>query len=388
VPLFKRALAISEKALGPNHPDIALWLDNLAVLYEAQARYDDALPIVRQKIKRGFFSSDPTFRVLMGSQKWPGLIDRAESFDDSYKVLQASPSSAAAEAVKKLAQRFAAGSGELAELARKDQDLAAEAERLDMGLIAAASKAPNERDKRAEEEMRNRLAEIASEKAKLSDVLAERFSDYVALANPKPLTVKETQDLLDDDEAVVAFDIGEKKSYAWVVTKTASDWVEIPTDTKTLDEEIKKLRQSLTFETDEPFDATLSYTVYQQTFGPIADKIAGKTRLSVFANEALTSIPFSILITSDSQGKKLKDEDWLIKSYAITILPSIYSLKTIRAQVATSEAKKPMVAFADPVFSKEAHEEAKGEQVARRSLSSFYRGSELDIRSLAESPKR
>ena len=111
MPLFKRALAISEKALGPNHPDIALWLDNLAVLYEAQARYDDALPIVRQKIKRGFFSSDPTFRVLMGSQKWPGLIDRAESFDDSYKVLQASPSSAAAEAVKKLAQRFAAGFG-------------------------------------------------------------------------------------------------------------------------------------------------------------------------------------------------------------------------------------------------------------------------------------
>ena len=44
-----------------------------------------------------------------------------------------------------------------------------------------------------------------------------------------------------------------------------------------------------------------------------------------------------------------------------------------------------MIAFADPVFSKKAHDEAKGEQVAMRSLSSFYRGSELDVRSLAES---
>ena len=154
---------------------------------------------------------------------------------------------------------------------------------------------------------------------------------------------------------------------------------------KTLDEEVKKLRQSLTFETDEPFDAALSYAVYQETFGPVAAKIAGKTRLSVVANGALTSIPFGILITSDPQGKKLKDDDWLIRSYALTILPSIYSLKTMRAQVATGEAKKPMIAFADPVFSEKAHDEAKGEQVAMRSLSSFYRGSELDVRSLAES---
>ena len=333
-------------------------------------------------IERGFFSSDPAFPVLMGSQK-AGLIDAAESFNDSYKVLQASSSSAAAEAVKKLAQRFAAGSGELAELVRKDQDLAVEADRLDKTLVAAVSKAPNERNPAAEEEMRKRLAEISAERQKLSDVLAERFPDYVALANPKPLTLQETQDLLADDEAVVAFNIGEKKSYAWVVTKTAADWTEIPIDAKSLDEEVQKLRQSLTFETDEPFDAALSYAVYQQTFGPIADKLAGKTRLSVFANGALTSLPFGILVASDPQGKKLKDDDWLIRSYAVTILPSIYSLKTMRAQAA-STAPKPMIAFADPVFSKEAHAEAKAQHVAMRSLSSFYRGSELDVTSLAE----
>ena len=34
-PLYKRALAISEKALGPDHPDVATSLNNLAVLYRA-----------------------------------------------------------------------------------------------------------------------------------------------------------------------------------------------------------------------------------------------------------------------------------------------------------------------------------------------------------------
>lgn len=35
-PLFERALAIREKLLGPDHPDIATSLNNLAVLGQMQ----------------------------------------------------------------------------------------------------------------------------------------------------------------------------------------------------------------------------------------------------------------------------------------------------------------------------------------------------------------
>jgi tetratricopeptide (TPR) repeat protein len=42
-PRFKRALAISEKTLGLDHPDVATSLNNLAVFYEHQGRYAEAL---------------------------------------------------------------------------------------------------------------------------------------------------------------------------------------------------------------------------------------------------------------------------------------------------------------------------------------------------------
>jgi tetratricopeptide (TPR) repeat protein len=42
IPLALRALTIREKALGPNHPDVAVSLNNLAELYRAQGRYADA----------------------------------------------------------------------------------------------------------------------------------------------------------------------------------------------------------------------------------------------------------------------------------------------------------------------------------------------------------
>ena len=49
-PLYKRALAISEKALGPEHPDVGTSLNNLAVLYQAQGRYAEAEPLYKRAL--------------------------------------------------------------------------------------------------------------------------------------------------------------------------------------------------------------------------------------------------------------------------------------------------------------------------------------------------
>ena len=49
-PLYKRALAIREKALGPDHPDVAQSLNNLADLYSAQGRYADAEPLYKRAL--------------------------------------------------------------------------------------------------------------------------------------------------------------------------------------------------------------------------------------------------------------------------------------------------------------------------------------------------
>jgi hypothetical protein len=40
-PLFKRALVIAEKALGPEHPDVGTALNNHATLYLSKGRYAD-----------------------------------------------------------------------------------------------------------------------------------------------------------------------------------------------------------------------------------------------------------------------------------------------------------------------------------------------------------
>ena len=49
VPLAQRALALYEKVLGPDHPDVATALNNLAELYRRQGRYADAEPLVSKR---------------------------------------------------------------------------------------------------------------------------------------------------------------------------------------------------------------------------------------------------------------------------------------------------------------------------------------------------
>ena len=49
-PLYKRALAIREKALGPDHPEVATSLSNLGTLYGSQGQYNQAEPLYRRAL--------------------------------------------------------------------------------------------------------------------------------------------------------------------------------------------------------------------------------------------------------------------------------------------------------------------------------------------------
>ena len=346
--MYKRALAIREKTLGPDHPDVAVSLNNLAELYRTQGRYSEAIPIVRRTISQNSARKTVALAVLYGSQSQK-LITPNQALEAGYTVLQRSASSAAGEAISQLAARFAAGTNELAQLVRKDQDLTAEAERLDKSIVAALSKAPAERNQTTEDQIRKRIDEIKFERDKLQDIFNQRFPDYVALSKPQPLTIEQTQELLADDEALVTVDL-DKSSYIWVVTKDRAEWKRLSVSAEDVSKEVETLRAGLNPNSPRPFDRNLAYQLYQQVLGPIEEIISQKRRLSFVFDGALTSLPPQVLITSDPGDKDLVSLDWLMRKYAVTVLPSIASLKILRGEQSTVAALKPMIGFGDPVF--------------------------------------
>ena len=382
--LFKRSLTLREKVLGPDHPDVAGSLNNLAALYQVQGRYADALPVVQKLIAQNNANKTIAFAVLYQSSS-QNLISPTEALKSSYDVFQGSASSAAGNAVSLLAARFGAGSNELAQLVRKDQDFTTEAERLNNNIIAAVSKPTAERNATAEEQIRKSIEELKLQRDKLRNVFNQRFPDYVALSKPQPLSLQETQALLGDDEGLIIVDL-EKESYAWVVTKNRAEWKQLSVNAEDVSKAVAILRVALDPESSKPFELAAAHQLYQQVLGPIKGLISEKTRLSFVLNGALTSLPPQVLITSDPGGRDLASVDWLVRKYAITVLPSVASLKILRADKDVVVTAKPMIGFGDPIFDRATQTASRKQQVAgfNLSLTRFYRGVTADTNALAE----
>jgi CHAT domain-containing protein/tetratricopeptide (TPR) repeat protein len=415
--LYKPALAIQEKALGPDHPDVALSLSNLAAFYYLQGRYADALPLVQTTIGHGVALPSVALPVLFAAQPngrpriavGNGLIPAVWALDDALNVVQRASQSAAAVAVNKLGARLAAGSGRLAGLVRNDQDLSVEAAALDKAILAAVSKEPAKRDAAAEQRIRDRLTEIAKQRAALQGVFAAEFPDYAALSNPQPLTVKEIQALLSDGEALLLYAIEGKESYVFAVTRTSAAWKQIPLGTAALSEKVAAFRRGLDVEAlrqsaegGKPvlFDLGLANDLYVSLVGPVDDLIKDAHHLLVVPSGPLTSLPFHLLVTEKpavaiSQLKDIgsyRDAAWLIKRQSVSVLPALASLKALRRVAGRDPGAKPLVGFGDPVFDPTERAKALAERrgsrtrvAVARGYGDFWQGAGIDRAKLARS---
>ncbi len=404
-PLYKHALEALEQALGRDHPHVTTAVNNLAFLYTDMNRNAEALPLVQRLIAAG--NAKPALALPLLSKAVNDKLLSAESaVDESLDVAQRSSETSAAAAVSKLAVRLASGNDRLAQLVRQDQDLAAESETLEKAIIAAVSSETGKRDAAGKQRIRDRLAAVGSQRTALQKTFASEFPDYAALSNPLPLAVKDIQSLLSGDEALVAFArAGDERSYVFAVTRDGFGWHEIALGETASTEKIAafrtgldvdRLNDSIAAGKPELFDLGLAHELYGTLFGPVENLLKEKTQLLVVPAGALTALPFHLLVTEKPAAAKpdelaaYRDAAWLLKRQTITVLPSIPSLKALRAHPGSTIAAKFLIGFADPVFNPDAPSgetrktaQAATRKLATRSFADFWQGAGVDRAVLA-----
>ena len=395
-PLFQRALSIRERTVGPDHPDTVTSVNNLASLEQAEGRTADALALVERTIVAGRTQAGTALAVLFDAEQ-KHLMPADRALDEALDVAQRGSQSAAASAVNKLAVRLAAGSDRLAELVRRDQDLASEADRLDKAVIAAFSKAGSNHD---EPRDRARLAAIAVERVSLQKTLAVEFPDYAALSNPLPLKAKEIQALLTGDEAFVLFSLGESGSFVFALTRDKVDWKQIALGTGALSQKVASFRRGLNVgKADDAsgksglFDLTLANELYVALLGPVEGLVKDKRSLLVAPSGALTALPFHLLVTEKPAAAipdkiaGYRDAAWLLKRQAVSVLPSVSSLEALRAFARNDQAIKPTTGFGDPVFNPSgagAETRTASRSLANEAYADFWQGVGVDRAMLAD----
>jgi CHAT domain-containing protein len=310
--------------------------------------------------------------------------------------------------------RLASGGGTLATLVRQNQDLTALWRDKDKALITALSEGKNQVDI---DVLRKEIAGIESRLTAVAARLDTEFPEYAALARPNPLKVEEAQRLVGPDEAVIFFLMSERESYVFALTGEGFWWKTIAVPEKALADKIAALRGSIGDSTsvqrgfarlDEcgtvdarglarvdcrtlGFDFSLAHEIYDTLFGQIAADIKDKKHLIVVPSGALTSLPFQVLITEKPEGtQRLSDAAWLIKRHAIAVLPSVASLRALRAFAKGTRTGKPFIGFGNPVFQKAPTDPTnRGEKDQRvasnetvRGVSEYFRGALGDVSAL------
>ncbi|WP_158669690.1 CHAT domain-containing tetratricopeptide repeat protein [Bradyrhizobium guangdongense] len=404
-PLYRRALAIRERAFGPDHPDVATSTSNLAHFLQATGRTADAVPFAQKTLAANRAQLRVVLPILFAARQ-QSLLASDKALDDALAAIQRGTQSSAASAVNKLAVRLAAGSDRLAELVRKDQDLAAESEALDKAIIAAVSKQSAQRDAAAEQRSRARIAAIASARNGLQKTLAVEFPDYASLSNPLPLAVKDIQSLLSADEAMVIYSVVDDLSHVVAITRESADWKEISLGADALAQKVAAFRKGLDVGKARDasgksglFDLALASELYVALLGPVEALTKDKRNLLVVPSAALTALPFHLLVTEKPQAaipdklEGYRDAAWLLRRQAVSVLPSVISLKSLRAFARRDQGVKPMTGFGDPVFDPAAEgpagRRAASGKVAARSIATmayaeFWRGAGVDRARLAQ----
>ncbi len=414
--LYQRALAIHVKTLGPNHPDVAKSLTNIALVYGAAGRYADAFPFahraaiimalrgVRAKAddkgsqaelrsQRDIFLNDVAVAGRLSAANTP---DAPRFREEAFAAMQWSKASDTAAAVSHVAARFAAGSDDLANLVRQRQDTQNRLDSDEAQILGAVSQPSGKRSAPAEAALRADADNLRQRLTQLDAALAAKFPAYAELASPRPVTIAETQKLLAPNQAMLVYAVGTNESYIAAVTHDNAGIFGVPVGAKDLTAAVKKLRSSLNPEgktSVPPFEASAAYRLYQQLFAPAEPALKGVTQLYVVTDGALESLPLGVLLTAKppadtlpaSAPDQLRDAPWLARRYAVSVLPSVSSLKALRQFAGSAHAPQPFMGFGDPALKPQPGDN-RGAPASGGTVQSIYRGGGVDQAELRDLP--
>ncbi|EKD10910.1 CHAT domain-containing tetratricopeptide repeat protein [Limnospira platensis] len=172
---------------------------------------------------------------------------------------------------------------------------------------------------------------------------------YAALTKPEPLNLAEIQEsVIDKDSVLLAYFVGEKRSFLWIVTHNYISSYELP-GREVLEAETKRFRDSFIFgnlRIRRTLAENAGKNLGQILLEPLSN-YTDKSRVLIVPYGVLNFVPFVALAYQSS------DEEYrpLIITREVVTLPSASALAVLRNELfGRQPAERYLAILADPVF--------------------------------------
>ena len=404
--MAKSLLVKTERASGKSSPRLAIVrafeasaLQGLNNSGEANKLYKLSIPVlvdqsrndaendsssIRQEQRLKFLFENYLAALAETAKSSPSQMSAAAT--EAFMIADIARGSGVQRALTASAARTNIKDPQLANLARKEQDLQRRINTLSELLTGLLSAAPDQQLPTVQAKIRSDISLFKAEREGIKKEIEKKFPDYAELVEPKPATIERTQKLLRGDEVLVSYYFADQVGYVWTISKQGLiQYVQIPVGRSQIAKQVAHLRKSLdpgvsTIDEIPAFDVAASYRLYQQILEPVSSGLQGKNVMLVVPHAELGQLPLSVLITKPvPQPSKTgipfsgyKSIPWLAKEIGIAQIPSVTALTALRNLPEGNPSRKNFVGFGDPYFSaaqqKSAEKTTKSMQLATRGI--------------------
>jgi CHAT domain-containing protein len=167
--------------------------------------------------------------------------------------------------------------------------------------------------------------------------------------------------LLRPGEALLSILTTRNATYVFVVRDGKVHAHRAATGAAALADSVRDVRPGLDLADGQlrDFDVVAAHKLYTDLIGPVSAPLAGARRLIVVPSGPLLSLPLGVLVTQPvlppqlaaaPEKRDYRPVSFLGKQVPISVLPSMGSLKSLRAVAGRSKAAQPFIGFGDPAF--------------------------------------
>jgi CHAT domain-containing protein/Tfp pilus assembly protein PilF len=181
--------------------------------------------------------------------------------------------------------------------------------------------------------------------------LEEEFPSYYTLKyDQSVIDMRDAQSLLQSDEVVLSYVLGNNLAYVLVMSKNGFDLVELG-ETSAIEDQTIDLKEHVLANEMDAYKQK-AHNLYELLMQPLEEYISGK-QLLIMADQALHYLPFEMLLKEVPDHDQFHNYPYLIREHTISYIPSLTLLREMNIRVADNP--RNMLAVAP--FSSEIEEE-------------------------------
>ena len=360
-------LAVAHAARGEPARALAEFAEATRVLLDRTLEVDDEAttrPAREQRLRLILGSYISLLASVRGTAEERRA--RVDAAAEAFRLADVARGTSVQRSLDAAAARAAAKTPALADLMRREQDARKQVSAL-YGLVGIAMTSPDGQSSRVVDDLRVQIDTLRRARQAILQQIARDFPAYTQLINPPPMTLEQARSRLRPGEALITTYVDDDRTFVWAVAASGPvAFAAAPLGRKSLDEAVTGLRAALdpgaeTLGNIPAFDVLLAHRLYAALLEPVADAWRQGDSLVVVAHGPLAQLPFGLLpIRATALGPSpgplfanYRQVPWLIRSHAITVLPSVTALATLRSLPAGDPSRRPFIGFGDPLFSRE-----------------------------------